>query len=271
MYDVMGYYTNMVGGGDSSEQDFKMLSKTTNGSTRLKYQNNKDLEFFRHNEPVMTLNQDGNLFIGTSDSNPKLNEKLNVEGNVMTNNGYMVGIENDLLFGNNNLNVSTDFALKQTGDGDTILNSKKMHSVFISHGDKKKYAFTPLGMGIGTSDPEDTLHVKGNALMTGNLTVGGELKNEKLLTNISTLQNQINDLNKKLQNRTQSPSITHLNRLEKKVDSIDLKDCKKQINNLTNDIIKLQQRMDNYEKSLRFMNNKINRQLEQFISMNSKK
>ena len=71
--------------------------------------------------------------------------------------------------------TSTAYALRQHQSGDVYLNSASTKRIFVCNADTPLGAWTTTGLGIGTTNPSNALHVLGSGYMSGNLTLDGSL------------------------------------------------------------------------------------------------
>ena len=172
---AVGYNTN-----DSDQASFAhidcnngtkyALLQNSSGETILNSASTKRLRFRINDADKMTIDKDGNVGIGTTSPDSKLEVKGPIRANRSTNTassfgraavGYC-GHDNWASFAHISSNNQDDYALLQNSDGETILNSAsgKRLRFRINNGDKMTLNSNG-NVGIGTTSPEYKLHVSG--------------------------------------------------------------------------------------------------------------
>jgi len=119
-----------------------------------------------------------NVGIGTTNPTEKLEINASSLGDGLLSGSAFVGAGltnlTDLMIAQVDNKNSTDYALIQESGGDTILNSST--NVVFSISDTEAARFDGSGnLGIGIDTPTALLHVNGDAIVEGNLTVNGTL------------------------------------------------------------------------------------------------
>lgn len=204
-------------------------------------------------------NQSGGGFITNfiKNNSNKSKSKPSTQNSLINQNDHYIHVCH------NKLNQESDFAVKQSSDGTTNLNSKNDRSIQFSIGGVPKHSITPMGMGIGTLEPKEQLHVIGNTYLKGDVEIKGRLIHEPTQRNMKKLLQQIDELtisvDKKLQQR--------LGRMDDSLKPINIMDQK--IKNFEFRINKLENQIGNFQKSLKLINTKMNHQITEFTNMNS--
>jgi hypothetical protein len=90
--------------------------------------------------------------------------------------GYITGASDQASFAHFERNSTAQYALKQAATGETSINTPANKHIRFAVNDVDKMRITSAGkVGIGAILPDATLHVEGNAYVSSNLTVGGNV------------------------------------------------------------------------------------------------
>jgi hypothetical protein len=109
--------------------------------------------------------------------------------------GYITGASDQASFAHFERNSTAQYALKQAATGETSINTPANKHIRFAVNDVDKMRITSAGkVGIGAILPDATLHVEGNAYVSSNLTVGGnvETKNINMLHTANTAAIKLN-------------------------------------------------------------------------------
>jgi hypothetical protein len=91
--------------------------------------------------------------------------------------GYITGTSDQASFAHLERNSIAQYALKQAATGETSINTPANKHIRFAVNDVDKMRITSAGkVGIGAILPDATLHVEGNAYVSSNLTVGGNVE-----------------------------------------------------------------------------------------------
>jgi hypothetical protein len=91
--------------------------------------------------------------------------------------GYITGASDQASFAHLERNSIAQYALKQAATGETSINTPANKHIRFAVNDVDKMRITSAGkVGIGAILPDATLHVEGNAYVSSNLTVGGNVE-----------------------------------------------------------------------------------------------
>ena len=149
--------------------------------------------------PLLRLQNDNKLGIGTD--TPA--ELLHLQGSAAGDGALLANAKIGVWEGNtsyfalthNDTHANTaSYAIKQLNSGDTTLNSADTKDIHFAINDVDKMVLKPTcRLGIGTSDPTDTLHVWGGSMVTGNLKVSGNLEILGVIQSVSTSEIRVQD------------------------------------------------------------------------------
>lgn len=144
------------------------------------------IRFFTSSTERMRIGHDGLVGIGTTSPS----EKLDVDGNIRATGileahansataasqigsakiGAVSGGTSDVYFSNAASHSPTDFGLRMSSGGQTVLNSKSGQNTYFTINNLSKMMVKSDGnVGINTTSPSEKLHVVGNIKATGHL------------------------------------------------------------------------------------------------------
>jgi hypothetical protein len=102
--------------------------------------------------------------------------------------GYITGVSDVASFAHLDRNSTAQYALKQVATGETSINTPENKHIRFAVNDVDKMRITSAGkVGIGAILPDATLHVEGNAYVSSNLTVGGNVSDLTIVSNVNML------------------------------------------------------------------------------------
>ena len=130
------------------------------------------LDFQMNSVDVMRITQDGNVGIGTTTPNAK----LDVNGNALIKTAFIGTIpafgDNYTSFSHISRTGSDDYSLLSDNAGITYLNAKSNQDIRFRINNIDKAILSSSGdFGIGTTTPNAKLDVNGNVIITGSLNV----------------------------------------------------------------------------------------------------
>ena len=128
-----------------------------------------------NNTTLMRIRGDGNVGIGTSSPSEKLSISPDTDVSAEIGKAHIgsVGHSDYAGFAHVDKNTTSDYALLQGAAGDTFLNASDGQRIKFRINNSEKATIDSSGnLGIGTSSPSQTLHVNGNAFVSGQTFLG---------------------------------------------------------------------------------------------------
>jgi hypothetical protein len=165
----------------NNSTDYCLLQNNT-GITELNCKSDKYIQFNCGNAAKMRMTADGDFGIGDTTPSSKLDVNGSIRGAYDTDTtsyfgrsavGY-VGHSDWAGLAHIDRNNGSDYALLHNSAGRTIINSKSDQRISFSSGDNETMCVKGSDVGIGTSDPDEKLHVNGIVKAT-NLDLDGNV------------------------------------------------------------------------------------------------
>ena len=163
---IRGPNGNLYASFSHVEQGYALLQRS-DGETYLNASTSKNVRFRINNSDQMILNSAGDIGIGTTSPN----SKLEVNGDIRTNVALISDPfgANYAAFSYNSQGTTSSYALLQRNDGQTYLNAPTGQSVrFRINNDDKMILSSAGNVGIGTTSPEAALEINASTQTANN-------------------------------------------------------------------------------------------------------
>lgn len=274
-FNIFNYIVESDGTRGISTKDFQedngyIVGQSSTGITRVNAPSYKDIEFTINGEPKMMIDSQGKVYINSDDHAAHFSEQLNVNGNIRTNGAYIGSKVNDkgttMMIGHarhmtNPNSHDTNFSLAHHHDGTTRINSTNaLH--FAINGNSQMMINNKGMVGINEVNPQESMHVKGNVRIDGDMSINGTLVSDSLTAH--QYSERLNALEQKytLLNTTMATLKSEHDKVKNKVASMEptvrtVSDIDNKVKRVTSAVSQFQKNADTLQNEINTMRQKL--------------